>query len=294
MYPILKTERDIYSAGKSVDYLFKLANLERQSLIDHGMLEQFVRDPNRRMSAAAFLTSASVNLSERQRLGLLMYNSFIVSIDDLLDKDLNNIFQDPDGLKRFILSSQMPTTDITLTGSELYGKTLSCFPEEKQLILTNFFEEMLELHLDGDNHGEPGKYGFDEAREYKARTNIPFFRTGLVLGDSPIADENIGPMIMGLQYFEDAIDWREDMRHDTKNMLVGMANDMWIHRGQPNWQDIDLMFEMQTADPQRLILAEPNMQNTRTAYKKAFFNEFKGEKNVPLARTVKLAGRLAL
>lgn len=291
---MLKTERDIYGAGKSLKYLYKLADLDRHFLAEHGMLDEFARDPNRRMSAAALLTSARSDLPEDQRLGLLMYNSFIVSVDDLLDRDTNNTFQDPGDLRRFILSTQMPTTEARLTGEKLYRQTLNCFTEEKQLILVSYFEDMLKLHLEGDNNGKPGAYGFGEAREYKERTNIPFFRTGLILGDSPIANANIDPMIMGIQYFEDAIDWREDLEDNTLNMLIGMANDVWLNMGRPDWQDFDYLVKMAGNPDKIMILAKSNMKRTREAYKSAFFEEFEGQVNVPLALSVKLAGRLAL
>jgi len=279
---MLKIERDIISASKSMEGFNRLANLD-ETLLDREIIERILIEPNRRAAAASLLSSASAELSQRQREGLIYFT-------DLVD-DGQEVPDDPAKLAQDLLTARVASTDNKLRGLDLYNLTMSCFPCDKQAIIDDYLAKMAEIHARGEHLGRPGEYGYEEAREYKLKTNIPSFEVGLRLGDSSIAKANITPLIMGIQYFDDVHDYRRDF--NTLNLFIGMAKDVWEAKGKPDWQDLDYLIEAQNLPKAAWIIKDPNVADTRHAYREAFFREFKGQQNVPLAAVVKTSGVLA-
>src|SRR3989344_6430676 len=234
---MLKTERDIYSASKSIDGFNRLANLG-ETLLDREIIERILIEPNRRAAAASLLSSASPELPQRQREGLIYFTDLVLHCDDMIDNG-QELSADPVELGRNLLVARVASTDNKLRGLDLYELTMSCFPYDKQAIVDNYLSEMANIHARGEHLGKPREYGFEEAWDYKQKTNIRSFEVGLELGDSDIAKANITPLIMGIQYFDDVHDYPRDFAN--LNLFTGMAKDVWEAKGRPDWQDLDYL-----------------------------------------------------
>ncbi|OGM29372.1 hypothetical protein A2801_01655 [Candidatus Woesebacteria bacterium RIFCSPHIGHO2_01_FULL_41_10] len=288
---MLKAERDIYFATRSIESFTDFAQLTSTSETTGALVEELFEDPVRCATAAALLYYASPNLPTIQREGILNYTALVFHSDDVLDSK-SDTAKDPQMLLEELLKKPVVNSRHGMRGWHLYEATMNCFPDDKRNVINDYLVDMIHIHATGEHIGKPGTYGFEQAREYKYKTNIPTFATGLQLAQSSIPPQNFAPIFIAGQYIDDAGDWHKD--NDTLNLFIGMAYDVWQKKDCPDWQDFDYLMESaRLPDPLRRIKDEP-MIDTRAAYRRAFFSEFKGASGVPLAGVVKLSGALTL
>ena len=280
---MLKTERHVLSAALSVNSLNKLLNLDEDPIIEQEVMNLLLLDSGRRVPLALLWSLASPNLPIKEQKGLLGYYFLVLHGDDMFD-DPDKLQRNPNNLLEDVLNTDVVGTEGRLNAADLYQRTMDCLPLEKRNTVNSYLIAMSEIHANEEHKGKPGTYGFQDARDYRVRTNFPAIEAGLKLGNSLFTEESIAGLVMGLQYLDDKKDWKKDAEEENKNLLLGMATDK---------EDLHYMLRSTHTIKPKKVVRSPEVKNTITAYKRAFRSEFTG-RSLALASLVKMSGRFFL
>src|SRR5260221_1747558 len=250
------------------------------------------------MGAAIFLSTAPKELSQKERVGVVLFTGFVTLVDQELDDKTCPIFTNSDDLTNYLFSRKAKVERTDLTLRELYDLTIAHFPDAKQQELAKFSKEMADVHVCIGNHGVAGEYGFKEAEEYKRRTNEAYARTGLCLAENTSIDmADLPKASFAIQMIDDAADWQEDIINNKQNLFVGMARDVWKEKGCLVETDLDLMFsKMKNGGVVRArdFLRLSGMKNTKLAYGKIFQSELSKLRNSRYKFFLAIEGKVLL
>lgn len=192
-----------------------------------------------RMSRAAvfILSVGETHPTPREALGMLYFAQIVKTADNVLDRDATDL-SNYDQLRQRLLS-----TDINgipgVSVNESLEACLECYSPEKQRVVNSFLNEMVSVHLGAPQKGVMGAYTFDEAQDYRRRTNDRLVETLAELTGSK--KEKFVSAGRVWQLLDDALDWAEDSVESNKNLYLGMATDTWHDRGEPEQEDVDYL-----------------------------------------------------
>ncbi len=188
----------------------------------------------------AILAAGEGSPSSQDALGTLCFTQIVRTCDDILDEEFTECpsFSDAETFRQYLLSSELVNSNGVMVG-QIFDRCLECFPPMKQDLIRSFLDNMVSSHLTTPQKGIAGEYSYQDALAYRTVTNEPFTD---IYAELTKSSKSRFRAIGGVwQLIDDALDWQEDIVRGTKNLFLGMANDVWDTKGNPVGKELSYL-----------------------------------------------------